>query len=138
MTFNAAIRNILAPAVAIVKPTMTIVAKPSSRTYYLGTNGRVSQRKRLVGEVLATVRAYSTNMAWSLFKKAYYNLRKVEPNMPEPFIGQSTTCVQCGATCGHTYHHTAVNKVQKTGTVCHVCMNWNHIGQQIVAGEAEA
>jgi hypothetical protein len=92
-------------------------SKPSTRTYYLGTNGRVSQRKQLVGEVLATTRAYTTNMAWSQFKRNFYDLRKVERNLPEPFIGKATTCSRCSQPCGHT--HTISEKV-----VCHVCANW--------------
>lgn len=37
--------------------------QPSKRTYYLGANGRVSQRKQLVGEIVAMVRATTTLQA---------------------------------------------------------------------------
>lgn len=104
---------------------------PSSRTYYLGTHGRVSQRKQLVGEVLATVRAYTTDHARYQFKLKFYELRKVEGHLPEPFIGKATTCSRCGEACGH--NHQVADKV-----VCHVCANWAYIGKQIVAEEMEA
>lgn len=104
---------------------------PSSRTYYLGTHGRVSQRKQLVGEVLATVRAYTTDHARYQFKLKFYELRKVESHLPEPFIGKATVCSRCGEACGH--NHQVADKV-----VCHVCANWAYIGKQIVAEEMEA
>ena len=39
------------------------LARPSTRTYYLGANGRVSQRPKLVGEIVAMVRATTTLQA---------------------------------------------------------------------------
>lgn len=39
----------------------------STRTYYLGLMGKVSQRKKLVGEVVATTRASSTLEAKKFF-----------------------------------------------------------------------
>ena len=63
------------PSVATEPMTMQEIAQSihaavppgkSKRTYYLGFNGRVSQRKHLVGEVHATVRAHDTLEALSI------------------------------------------------------------------------
>lgn len=77
MILAESVKNILAPAALIgtaKDPKHAVVAhltEPSVRTYYIGTNGRVSQRKRLVGEVVATVRAYTTDHARYRFEQAY-------------------------------------------------------------------
>ena len=55
----------------------------SKRTYYLGANGRVSQRKHLVGVVVATVRAFTTDHARFLFTEAGVSIG------PKPFIGEA-------------------------------------------------
>ena len=39
------------------------LARPSKRTYYLGENGRVSQRPKLVGKIIAFTRATNTTEA---------------------------------------------------------------------------
>ncbi len=100
-----------------------IKVNPSKRTYYLGKCGRVSQRKQLVGEVIATVRAFTTDHARYLFSD-YETMRTYPVSVPKPFIGEAVLC-KCG------WHH--AKKAE-----CPVCANWKHIGQQIVAGEAEA
>lgn len=43
----------------------------STRTYYLGFSGRVSERKALVGELHATVRASSTSAALARFNEEH-------------------------------------------------------------------
>jgi len=100
-----------------------IKINPSKRTYYLGKCGRVSQRKQLVGEIIATVRAFTTDHARYLFSD-YETMRTYPVSVPKPFIGEAVLC-KCG------WHHAKK-------TECPVCANWKHIGQQIVAGEAEA
>ena len=126
------VTDITSPATAAaIEQAFGKAMVPSTRTYYLGTNGRVSQRKQLVGEVLATTRAYTTNMAWSQFKRQFYELLKVERNLPEPFIGKATTCSRCSQPCGHT--HTINTKV-----ICHVCANWASIGYVQTAPETLA
>lgn len=101
----------------IVRPAQQVVAsitmKPSTRTYYLGANGRVSQRKQLVGEVIATVRAYTTDHA--RYKFADYSARRNYPvGTPRPYIGKPVLC-KCGWFHGH------LNE-------CPVCHNWASIG----------
>lgn len=135
--------NILTSVLDIVRPAQQVVANlptkhtktpieqlhelvkmnPSKRTYYLGKCGRVSQRKQLVGEVIATVRAFTTDHARYLFSD-YETMRTYPVSVPKPFIGEAVLC-KCG------WHH--AKKAE-----CPVCANWKHIGQQIVAGEAEA
>jgi hypothetical protein len=114
MTINDTIKNILAPAVAIVRPV--VVKTPSVRTYYLGVNGRVSQRKRLVGEVLATVRAYSTDHARFRFDDARQN-RALPISVPKPFIGEAVLC-KCG------WHHAKHSE-------CTVCANWKGLAGSV-------
>lgn len=83
--------------------------KPSTRTYYLGANGRVSQRKQLVGEVIATVRAYTTDNA--RYKFSDYTTRRSYPSgTPKPYIGKPVLCA-----CGWTHSH--LNE-------CPICANW--------------
>jgi hypothetical protein len=135
--------HILTSVLDIVRPAQQVVANlpikhtktpieqlhelikmnPSKRTYYLGKCGRVSQRKQLVGEVIATVRAFTTDHARYLFSD-YETMRTYHVSVPKPFIGEAVLC-KCG------WHH--AKKAE-----CPVCANWKHIGQQIVAGEAEA
>lgn len=103
--------------------TVPTSCKPSKRTYYLGTNGRVSQRKHLVGELLATVRACSTDHARYLFAEARLE-RKFPFSTPKPYIGEPELC-KCG------WHHAKRSE-------CPVCANWKHIGESILAGTAEA
>lgn len=62
--------------------------RQSKRTYYLGMNGRVSQRKRLVGEVAATVRAFTTDHARFQFSEAQLN------GVPTPHIGKQLNSEQ--------------------------------------------
>lgn len=68
-------------------------SQPNKRTYYLGACGRVSQRKHLVGEIIATVRACNTEQARFLFTEA----QVVEV---KPFIGKPKSekwhCPTCG------------------------------------------
>lgn len=98
-------------------------AAPSKRTYYLGRCGRVSQRKQLVGELVATVRACNTDQARYLFS-AYETMRTYPVSVPKPFIGKPVLCK-----CGWHHSHTAE---------CPVCANWKHIGQMMLDGTAEA
>lgn len=90
---NARILNILAPARAIAlsancKTQPQSCCKPSMRTYYLGSNSRVSQRKQLVGEIVATVRACSTDHARYLFTNALAHIQvQAEIILRKPFIG---------------------------------------------------
>lgn len=73
MTMTRSLRTILAAALAVVAalpgtPKAKHIPEPhSTRTYYLGANGRVSQRKQLVGEIVATVRAQNTYEAAKIF-----------------------------------------------------------------------
>ena len=61
--------------------------RQSKRTYYLGANGRVSQRKHLVGEVVATVRAFTTDHARFLLTE---EAGRVEDRCyRQPFIGKA-------------------------------------------------
>lgn len=89
MVLTESLRRILAPAVGIARTPFVpshqaglqpvlpfpkedqkvILSLPNERTYYLGQNGRVSQRRQLVGEVLATIRATSTPEAVNLFRE---------------------------------------------------------------------
>lgn len=121
MNLNQSVRNILAPAVQIarnIKPLVTKPAfvKPSTRTYYLGANGRVSQRRHLVGEVIATVRAHSTDQARFLFSD--YEVRRSYPSgTPKPFIGEAVLC-KCG------WHHAKDRE-------CPVCMNWCNLAGSV-------
>ena len=62
-----------------------VVVRQSKRTYYLGANGRVSQRKHLVGQVVATVRAFTTDHARFLFTAA----RVEDLCYKKPFIGKA-------------------------------------------------
>lgn len=98
-------------------------AAPSKRTYYLGRCGRVSQRKQLVGELVATVRACNTDQARYLFS-AYETMRTYPVSVPKPFIGKPVLC-KCG------WHHSHTSE-------CPVCANWKHIGQMMLDGTAEA
>ena len=98
-------------------------AKPSKRTYYLGRCGRVSQRRHLVGEVIATVRACNTDQARYLFSN-YETMRTYPARVPKPFIGEPVLC-KCG------WHHAKHSE-------CPVCASWKHVGQMILDGTAEA
>lgn len=98
-------------------------AAPSKRTYYLGKCGRVSQRKHLVGELVATVRACNTDQARYLFSQ-YEAMRSYPVSVPKPYIGEPELC-KCG------WHHAKRSE-------CPVCANWKHIGESILAGTAEA
>jgi len=90
-------------------------AKPSKRTYYLGACGRVSQRKQLVGEIIATVRACNTDQARFLFSD--YQVRRTYPiSTPKPFIGKPVLCK-----CGH--YHSHFNE-------CPVCASWRGLGER--------
>lgn len=66
--------------VPVVKNAPAIYLHPSElkpkskRTYYVGFNGRVSQRKQLVGEVHATTRAVDTLSALAHFAGSELNL----------------------------------------------------------------
>ena len=95
-TITAPAREILAtklaPAAKLADHFTTFkggeaVVHHSKRTYYLGTNGRVSQREHLVGQVAATVRAFTTDHARFLFTE---EAGKVEDLCyAKPFIGKA-------------------------------------------------
>ena len=98
------------------EPFAVSVQKPSTRTYYLGSNGRVSQRKALVGEVVATVRASTTDQARFLFSD-YDAMKSYPVQVPKPFIGQPVLC-----SCGR-YH--------AKGAECYVAKSWQSLAGQV-------
>lgn len=116
----------LAPARRIAEITNT---KPEAftyknhRTYYLGANGRVSQRKQLVGEIIATVRACTTDHARFLFTEARQD-RKLPIGTPKPFIGEAVLC-KCG-------WHRAKN------AECSVCSNWASLAGSVQTAPSQS
>lgn len=147
---NARISSILAPARAIAlsancKNTTlpTPCARPSQRTYYLGINGRVSQRKHLVGELVATVRACSTDHARYLFTNALATIQvQSEKIVVRPYIGATQTCIRCGNACGPKHYDKAfvLNEqrrlVERSGFLCDRCereVSWGRSGEMETA-----
>ena len=84
----------------------------------------MSQRKHLVGELLATCRAQTTDHARWIFTQKFSELRAVEASLPKPYVGKLVKCVGCGCECAPSLWHDAKNKVQKTGYRCRGCYTW--------------
>lgn len=92
---TAELANYIAPFLAPARRIAEIAnTKPEAftyknhRTYYLGANGRVSQRKQLVGDLIATVRACTTDHARFLFTEEVRKGQKPFQLCPKPYIGK--------------------------------------------------